>query len=63
MFRLFALVLLSTCIIGLSSGTVAPKCKQPAVRKEWRALGPDGQKAFAEAIKASIFCFGIMPSV
>jgi tyrosinase len=63
MVRLFALALLSTCIFGLSSGTATPKCKQPAVRKEWRELGPEGQKAFTEAIKASICCFGIMPSI
>ncbi|KIM81626.1 hypothetical protein PILCRDRAFT_8665 [Piloderma croceum F 1598] len=63
MVRLFALALLSTCIFGLSSGTVTPKCKQPAVRKEWRALGPDGQKAFTDAIKASICYFGATPDL
>lgn len=51
MLRLFSLALLCARIFGLSSGNATPKCEKPAVRKEWRALGYEGQKAFTEAIK------------
>jgi hypothetical protein len=27
------------------------KCTKPTIRREWRALGHAGQKAFADAIK------------
>jgi len=53
MYWLFVFGQICAIIIGLSSGTVIPKCKceRPTVRKEWRALGHDGQAAFTEAIK------------
>lgn len=53
MVHLFTLTLLCAYLLGCSFGTPLPKCKKPAVRKEWRALGHDGQKAFADAIKVS----------
>lgn len=54
MTYLFHLVLLFASIIGISTGTALPTCKTPAVRKEWRDLGRDGQKAFADAIKVGL---------
>jgi len=53
MYWLFVFGQICAIIIGLSYGTVIPKCKceRPTVRKEWRALGHDGQAAFTEAIK------------
>lgn len=52
MLRLFTAVLLCASVVGLSSAGPAPStCKNPSIRKEWRALGHDGQKAFADAIK------------
>ena len=56
MIGLLILVLLCSNIV-VSSGTVTPKCTKPSLRKEWRALGYDGQKAFIDAIKASFFYF------
>lgn len=39
-----------TCI--LSAGVIlGSTCKKPIVRKEWRSLGYDGQKAYTDAIK------------
>jgi hypothetical protein len=57
MLHLFSVTLLCASIVGLSSGAATPTCKKPSVRKEWRALGHDGQKAFADAIKAGVFLF------
>lgn len=49
--------LLCVGIINVSSGTASRKCERPSLRKEWRALGYDGQKAYIDAVKASIFHF------
>jgi len=59
MRHLFVFGLICASFVGLSSGTVIPKCKKPSVRKEWRALGYDGQKAFTEAIN----CLSRLPHV
>jgi hypothetical protein len=57
MIRLLTLALLCASIVDLSSGTATPKCTRPSLRKEWRALGYDGQRAFTDAIKAGIIHF------
>ena len=57
MIRTLFSALLCVSIINQSSGTASPKCEKPSVRKEWRALGYDGQKAYINAVKASIFHF------
>src|ERR1700742_2794129 len=49
--------LLCVSIINVSSGTASRKCERLSLRKEWRALGYDGQKAYIDAVKASIFHF------
>ena len=59
MLRLFFSAVFLVAFVGLCSGTATPKCTKPSVRKEWRALGHDGQKAFADAIKASILLTSI----
>ncbi|KIM80670.1 hypothetical protein PILCRDRAFT_9478 [Piloderma croceum F 1598] len=53
MLRILSGALLCVCFIRSSSGIATPKCKEPALRKEWRALGYDGQKDLIDAIKAS----------
>lgn len=51
MTNLLVLALLCATIFDLTSATATPKCTRPSLRKEWRELGYDGQKAFADAIK------------
>ena len=57
MIGLLMLALFCASIVDLSSGTATPKCTRPSLRKEWRELGYDGQKAFIDAIKAGMFHF------
>lgn len=57
MIRLIFVTLLCASFVGLSSGNDTSNCKRPSLRKEWRALGHDGQKAFTDAIKASLILF------
>ena len=57
MIGLLVIALLCARIIDVSSGTATPKCTRPSLRKEWRELSYDGQKAFIDAIKAGIFHF------
>jgi len=51
MIRTFFCALLCISIVSLSSGTATPKCVKPSIRKEWRALGYDGQRAYINAVK------------
>ena len=60
MFYLLPLAVFCICFIGSSSCTATHRCKEPALRKEWRALDRDGQKDFADAIKASVFSFCVV---
>jgi hypothetical protein len=60
MLRILSGALLCVCFIRSSSGIAAPKCKEPALRKEWRALGYDGQKDFTDAIKVSFATFCVV---
>ena len=60
MLRILSGVLLCVCFIRSSSGVATHKCKEPALQKEWRALGYDGQKDFTDAIKASLSYFCVV---
>jgi tyrosinase len=51
MIRALFCALLGISIIGVSSGTAGSKCERPSLRKEWRSLGYDGQKAYIDAVK------------
>ncbi|KDQ13281.1 hypothetical protein BOTBODRAFT_56116 [Botryobasidium botryosum FD-172 SS1] len=39
------------CAIAPAVAVRTPACRTPSVRKDWRALGYSGQKAFVDAIK------------
>jgi hypothetical protein len=60
MLRILSRALLYVCFIRSSSGIATTKCEEPALRKEWRALGYDGQKDFTDAFKASFSYFGVV---
>ncbi|KDQ13283.1 hypothetical protein BOTBODRAFT_66799 [Botryobasidium botryosum FD-172 SS1] len=58
MMHTFRLLALASCLVSAAvAHPVNSGCKSLAIRKEWRALGYEGQKAYVDAIK----CLSALP--